>query len=139
MAFTGGCRCGAVRYRLDEDRPVQVRICWCRECQKAAGGSSAVNAMFPTARLAIEGEMVSFGYVADSGTPIRQSFCPACGTPLFAQAETRQHMIAVRVGSLDAPAAVRPQMVIWASEAPDWASIDPDLPRYDGQPPPIPQ
>ena len=35
--LTGGCQCGAVRYRL-EAKPKATSICHCRMCQKASGG-----------------------------------------------------------------------------------------------------
>ena len=34
--LTGGCQCGAVRYRLDAP-PNDANICHCRMCQKATG------------------------------------------------------------------------------------------------------
>jgi hypothetical protein len=40
------------------------------------------------------------------------------------------------VGTLDDPGALRPAATIWTSVAPDWAVIDPQLPRFEQQPPP---
>ena len=31
MTITGGCQCGAVRYRI-ESEPLVARTCWCRFC-----------------------------------------------------------------------------------------------------------
>jgi hypothetical protein len=36
VGFTGGCQCGAVRYRV-EAKPTGTSVCHCRMCQKAAG------------------------------------------------------------------------------------------------------
>jgi hypothetical protein len=135
MTYTGGCRCGAVRFSFEAE-PLVTRVCWCRDCQYIAAGSGAVNAMFPTEGMTVEGETADFASVADSGTPMHRRFCPRCGTPLFSQAETRPHMIAVRVGALDDPQAVRPEVTIWTVSAPSWACIAGDAPTYERQPPP---
>lgn len=38
---SGGCQCGAVRYRFNGEVPGHSRLCHCRMCQKAGetGGS----------------------------------------------------------------------------------------------------
>jgi hypothetical protein len=37
VTITGGCQCGAVRYRIEGDLG-RASICHCRMCQKAFGG-----------------------------------------------------------------------------------------------------
>jgi len=37
VRLTGGCQCGAVRYRLASP-PTGENVCHCRMCQKAGGG-----------------------------------------------------------------------------------------------------
>ena len=132
---TGRCLCGAVRYRIAAE-PIVTRTCWCRLCQFIGAGSATVNATFPAAAITIEGELRDYACTADSGTPMHRRFCPACGTHLFSTAETRPHLIIVRVGTMDDREAARPALTIWAGEAPSWACIDDSLPRMEGQPPP---
>ena len=36
---TGDCLCGQIRYSLSAE-PVNVRICWCRDCQRIAGNGT---------------------------------------------------------------------------------------------------
>ena len=36
MSYSGGCQCGAVRYRAART-PTEPHLCHCRMCQKAAG------------------------------------------------------------------------------------------------------
>ena len=68
---------------------------------------------------------------------MHRTFCAACGTPMFTQADTRKHYIGVRAGTLDEPNLGKPQVTIWTASAPDWACFDPDLPREEkGGPPP---
>ena len=135
MTITGGCLCKAVRYRIDA-APIITRVCWCRLCQYLAAGSATVNVCFPSAAIAIEGTLADYRSVADSGNVMHRRFCPACGTAMFSEAESRSHLIFVRAGTLDDPEVAQPAMTIWTSRAPKWACIDAQLPRMAGQPPP---
>jgi hypothetical protein len=134
MATTGGCICGAVRYRVAAD-PVVTRICWCRLCQYLGAGGGTVNVCFPTEAFAVEGELSDFRSIADSGNVMHRLFCPVCGTPVISKAESRPHLTFVRAGTLDDPEVARPAMTIWTAEAPSWACIADDIPRLEGQAP----
>lgn len=131
----GGCLCGAVRFRSTA-APIATRYCWCRDCQHLAAGNATVNVVFARPAVTIEGEVASYESVADSGTPMRRSFCPKCGTPLFSETETRPHMLIVRAGALDDPNIAEPSAAIWISSAPRWACIDPGIRQFPAQPPP---
>lgn len=135
MTVTGGCLCGAVRYRA-QAAPIVTRICWCRLCQYLGAGSGTVNVCFPRAAVTVEGTLSAYASVADSGNVMHRSFCPHCGTPLFSTAESRPHLLFVRAGTLDDPEIAKPAMTIWTSAAPSWACIAATLPKVEGQPPP---
>ena len=135
MIIKGGCACGAVRFESSA-APLVTRVCWCRVCQYLGAGSGTVNTMFATETFSSQGPTSSHRFVADSGNVIHRDFCGKCGTSLFSRAEVRPHLIGVRVGALDDPEQVRPEMTIWASQAPSWACIASDIPRMDGQAPP---
>jgi hypothetical protein len=49
-SWTGGCQCGAVRYRLLAP-PNHASICHCRMCQKASGGPIMAFARVKKAQL----------------------------------------------------------------------------------------
>lgn len=134
--ISGGCLCGAVRFET-EAKPLAVRSCWCRLCQYIGAGSNTVNVCFPTEGFLVSGEPSSFESDADSGTPMRRSFCGTCGTPLFSEAESRPHLIFVRAGALDDPSIAKPEVTIWTSAAPDWVRFDDDMPTHPTQPPPV--
>lgn len=134
--LTGGCLCGKVRWRAGVEAPITVRTCWCRLCQAIGAGSATVNAFFRRADLMIEGDLADHPGIADSGSAMHRRFCPSCGVHLFSEAEPRPDLIVVRVGTFDDRDGLAPQMTIWTSEAPDWASIDPHAPRHERQAPP---
>lgn len=136
MEITGGCLCGAVRFRITA-QPIAMRLCWCRLCQYLASGNATVNVVFPSDALSVEGELRDYQSVAASGNVMHRRFCPTCGTQLFSAAESRPHLVIVRNGALDDTELLAPSSTIWTAEAPEWAWIDETLPQHEGQPPPV--
>lgn len=132
MAITGGCLCGAVRYRIEAE-PRATRACWCRTCQYLGAGNATVNVFFASDAIAVEGETRTYASPAASGNMVEHTFCPKCGTPVFTQSEARRQVKGVRAGTLDDPELGRPQKVLWVSEAPSWAPFDPAVPRDERQ------
>ena len=115
-AWEGGCLCGAVRFRSTA-APLATRYCWCRDCQAFAAGNATVNVVFSKSEVSVQGEVSAYESQADSGSRMRRSFCPRCGTPLFSEAEPRPHLLIIRAGALDDPDLARPSTTIWASSA----------------------
>jgi len=96
--ITGGCQCGAVRYRCEGLG--RASICHCRMCQKAFGGfyGPLVTAKrFSWTRGAP-------GWFRSSNK-VRRGFCAACGTPL---AYDWGGDVEISIGSLDDPEAAPP-------------------------------
>ncbi len=137
MAIAGGCLCGAVRYDIKSDAPLGARYCWCRVCQYLGCGAGAVSACFRKEDVAVSGPLTDYVSKADSGATMHRRFCARCGTDIFSEAEERPSVIFVRAGSLDDPNLAPPSATIWPQSAPKWACFDPDLPRIEGQPPPL--
>ena len=104
QTLTGGCQCGAVRYRITGPTFLP-HTCHCRMCQKASGNyfmalASVVKADFIVTR----GEISWFR----SSEPSRRGFCSMCGTPLIYEAMARDNTN-VTLGSLDNPLTIRPE------------------------------
>jgi hypothetical protein len=136
MSRTGACQCGAVRITTLAE-PLTTRACWCRDCQKLAAGGATHNAFFRTEDVTVEGEVRWHDVDADSGNKLARGFCPQCGTPVLVQSHARRHLIAVRIGVFEDTSALGPRSVTWVASAPAWAQLDPDLPKSEGQPPPL--
>lgn len=101
--YTGGCQCGAIRYRVDGELETP-HLCHCRMCQKAAGNYFMPLAFAPGDRLTLTRGEVSWYHSSD---PVRRGFCAHCGTPLFFDT-LQSDGLAVTLGSLDEPARIPP-------------------------------
>lgn len=132
--YAGSCRCGAVTGAI-EGEALWVRQCWCRQCQKVAGGGATTNALFARAAISTKGALTWSAYTAASGNVVRQAFCASCGTPVLVHNDGRPDLAGVRVGFLDDAADLVPMAAIWMDEAPRWAVVPDGLDRFPGQPP----
>ena len=117
---TGGCLCGAVRYRIEAE-PMFEFACHCRACQKATGGSPTYGFIVPkTAFVVTEGEPVGYVSRGDSGGEVERQFCGKCGSPLFSKLEGQPDFMVIKVGSLDDPSAFHVAIDMWMSSAQPW-------------------
>ncbi|PKA43812.1 aldehyde-activating protein [Rhizobium sullae] len=128
--ITGRCFCGAAQFEVSS-APILKRACWCRDCQYLSCGNASINVVFASGDIVIKGELAEYASVADSGQIIRRRFCPTCGTQMFSEAMSQPGYIVVRVGTLDQPNIAEPTSVIWTASAPDWAWINPHIPRFE--------
>lgn len=132
--YSGRCACGTITLTI-EGEPIGTRQCWCRQCQKLAAGGPTTNAIFPAEAVMLQGELGQHAYVAASGNTLSQYFCRSCGCAVYAQSSARMHLKTIRVGMFDEGHSLRPEMVIWTADAPDWAIFPADVEQYPGQPP----
>jgi hypothetical protein len=124
--LTGGCQCGAVRYRLEAE-PTGANVCHCRMCQKASGGPFMAFAGVRFDELVwTRGAPRVFA----SSALAERGFCADCGTPLTYRLLDRDR-ISVTIGSLDRPSAVAPEMQYGAESKLAWLESIPSLPRRD--------
>jgi hypothetical protein len=75
---TGGCQCGAVRFRIS-GKLGRPSICHCRMCQKQFGGFFSALVTAPEEGMEwTRGEPSYF----QSSVNIERGFCSNCGTPM---------------------------------------------------------
>ncbi|WP_062115976.1 GFA family protein [Aureimonas sp. AU40] len=100
---TGGCQCGAVRFRI-EGALGKASICHCRMCQKAFGAFYApLVSVDPATIRWTKREPDRFR----SSTDVLRGFCSRCGTPLTYEAPEGP---ALSIGAFDDPSAIRPEI-----------------------------
>jgi hypothetical protein len=130
----GGCACRTVRYRL-LSAPLIVHACHCTECQRLSGAAFALNALIESDRLeSLAGEPRAVAVVGTSGKPQTLFRCPACQIALWSHYPGAGPKLAfVRVGTLDEPAALPPDIHIFTSTKLPWLELPPGaraVPEY---------
>jgi hypothetical protein len=124
---SGGCACGAVRYRM-ECAPLFVNCCHCSWCQRETGSAFAVNAMIETSRVTLlQGAPLMVLTRSASGKGQKIVRCPHCQVALWSHyAGSGDFISFVRVGTLDEPARLPPDAHIFTSTRLPWVTIPAD-------------
>ena len=118
LVHTGGCQCGAVRFRvtgaLDD-----ASICHCRMCQKAFG--AYYEPLVSTRGAVLEWTRGAPRHFQSSNL-VRRGFCADCGTPLTY--EYGDGDVGLSIGALDRPAETAPRVQLASSaELPYFAGL----------------
>ena len=128
----GGCACGGVRYRMT-DTPMFVHCCHCLDCQRQTGSAFVLNALIETGRVEVlAGAPARFEMPTDSGRPHGIYRCPACGVALWSEYGGLGTLRFVRVGTLDEPRALAPNVHIYTRSKQPWVTLPPDVPAFEG-------
>ena len=118
---TGGCLCGAVRYKLSAE-PITTMICNCTICQKSSGSALSTIALVVRDALEVEGELKGYEYAGDSGNKLEINFCPNCGAPVLLNIDHMPDIVSIKVGSFDDTSWFKPKLNIWTDSAQAWLS-----------------
>jgi hypothetical protein len=125
----GGCDCRAVRYRM-QTPPLVVHCCHCRWCQRETGSAFALNAMIESERvinLGIEPELVDTPSASGKGQTIAR--CPTCRIAVWSHyAGAARAVKFVRVGTLDQPDRLPPDIHIFTASKQPWVVLPPGTP-----------
>jgi hypothetical protein len=127
--LTGRCTCDAVRYRMTS-KPLFVHCCHCRWCQRETGASFALNALIEADRvLLLRGEPEIVNTPSNSGKGQRISRCPQCRIALWSNyAGAGDAMRFIRVGTLDEPDRLPPDIHIYTMSKQPWVVLPPGAP-----------
>jgi hypothetical protein len=127
----GGCSCRAVRYRLTS-APMFVHCCHCLDCQRQTGSAFVLNALIETDRIAVlSGDPESVSMPTDSGRPHDIYRCRTCRIAVWSDYGRRPPLRFLRVGTLDNPHALRPDVHIFVRSKVPWVTLPKDVPAFD--------
>lgn len=124
MTFEGGCACGAVRYRLKR-APMFVNCCHCTSCQTETGSAFAINALIESDEVdTFRGALVALITPSESGRGQQIWRCPECEVALWSNYGGAKDVIRfVRVGTLDRPDAIQPDVHIYTRSKLPWVEL----------------
>ena len=121
MHIDGGCHCGNISYEADID-PEKVIVCHCTDCQALSGTAFRTVVFVPESNFDLrKGNLKIYVKTADSGNKREQSFCPECGTHIYATSVGGDdRVLGLRVGTVRQRAQLRPRKQYWCQSALDW-------------------
>lgn len=125
-ALTGGCACGAVRYRL-ASRPFDAGYCHCELCRRSTGAPCVAFATVPAADFVVTRGAPCWRRSTSFG---ERGFCADCGTQLTMRVDHQPDTVDFTLGSLDRPDEIEPGFHIFFASRPRWFDVRDSLPRH---------
>ncbi|HET8830796.1 MAG TPA: GFA family protein [Casimicrobiaceae bacterium] len=124
----GGCTCRSVRYRL-ASAPLFVHCCHCTWCQRETGSAFAINALIESDRVEVLcGQPEPVLTPSNSGRGQTIVRCPQCEIALWSHyAGGGTAFSFIRVGTLDDPNLVPPDIHIFTSTKQRWVVLPSDV------------
>ena len=127
----GGCACGKLRFRLASG-PMFVHCCHCRDCQRQTGSAFVLNALIETDRVElVSGETQAIEVPTDSGRPHAIWRCAACKVAVWSHYGGVQKLSFVRVGALDEPSRLTPDVHIYTRSKLPWVALPAGVPAFE--------
>jgi len=129
LLYDGGCTCRFVRYRMTS-KPLFVHCCHCRWCQRETGSAFVLNALIEADRVHLfQGRVEIIDTPSNSGKGQKISHCPQCYIAVWSNyAGAGDAVRFVRVGTLDEPARLPPDIHIFTASKQSWVLIPPNTP-----------
>ena len=118
---TGGCLCGAVRYRYEGESSA-IGLCQCERCQRQSGSAFLIGVIFPKEAVKIEGKLASFEHTIE-GNRLWRHFCPVCGSAVSITLDRYPEIRSLMGGTLDDKSQVKPTFSIWCSSGQPWLKL----------------
>jgi len=132
--ITGGCLCGAVRYRC-RGEPQSMGLCQCERCQRQSGSAFLIAVVFPKDAVSIEGTAPHVYSVVDSsGSALDRHFCPTCGSAVMITLDRYPEIRSMMGGTLDDKTKLKPTFSLWCASAQPWLELPDSIERFDGYP-----
>jgi hypothetical protein len=128
-SYEGGCTCRYIRYRMNSN-PLFVHCCHCRWCQRETGASFALNALIEADRVQLlAGAVERIDTPSNSGKGQVISRCPRCRIAVWSNYGGGGDAVRfVRVGTLDEPDRLPPDIHIFTESRQPWIVLPADAP-----------
>ena len=134
--MTGGCRCGALRYRLAPGLRPTVYACHCLDCQTWSGSAFTENAWLPREAISLDGPAATYTHDTPRGFVSEQVVCAVCHARICNASTAVPGLVVLRAGTLDASDRLEPVAHIWVRRKQPWLILPDGVPAWDETPPP---
>ena len=126
----GGCSCGHIRYKL-QGNPFVVHCCHCRWCQCQTGSAFTVNALYKSTNVELlNGVPQRISMPSPSGNGQTIARCPKCEVAVWSNyfmGGIKEGIRFIRVGTLDCPDLLPPDVHIFTKSKQPWVIIPSDV------------
>lgn len=129
LTSEGGCTCGHVRYQITS-KPLIVHGCHCRWCQRQTGSAFVINALFEAENVKLlKGDVSEETIPSPSGKGQTIARCPKCKVAVWSNyfmGGIKELIRFIRVGTLDNPDQLPPDVHIFTSTKQPWFTLPKD-------------
>lgn len=129
-ACEGGCTCGQTRYQVHAIQPLIVHACHCSWCQRQSGAPHVINAIYEAKHIELtHGKVETVVTPSPSGTGQAIGRCPSCKIALWSNYLVNgmgDSVRFLRVGTLDDPTLMPPDIHIFTSSKMAWYVLPPE-------------
>jgi hypothetical protein len=133
-SLSGGCMCGAVRYKISA-APIASGLCHCNRCRPQSGSAFSTIIIIRRATITIEGPTAVFDDTGSSGLHVGRRYCPRCGSPLTTESDATPDLMFVKAGGLDSNEWFQPAMELFVGRRRPWVASVPGAQQFEGNPP----
>lgn len=129
--FKGHCTCNFVSFEMTRE-PMFVHCCHCTWCQRETGSAFVINAIIESANINITaGEVEKVTTPTEGPAPQIIHRCPKCRVALWSNyGGTRDVVRFVRVGTLETPAILAPDVHIYVRSKLPWVNLADGKPQF---------
>jgi len=132
--MTGGCMCGAARYKISE-KPIVSGLCHCDRCRPQSGSAFSTIIIIKRSAFSLEGETNVFEDTGASGQRVGRRSCARCGSPLTTEADVAPDVMFVKAGTIDNNGWFQPAMELFAPKRRPWVKPVAGAQQFDNNPP----
>jgi hypothetical protein len=133
---TGGCVCGAARFKA-RGEPLRVTICHCKWCQRRTGTAFGTEVVFDSGQVEITGPDIGrYRHISDeSGRWLEIEFCRRCGSNLGFTLEATPGLRTLPAGAFDDPDWIRAERLtirhVFLRSRREWSDLSPLVETYE--------
>ena len=132
--LTGGCLCGAVRYRCAGE-PDSTGLCQCDRCQRQSGSSFLIAVVYPRDSIEIDLVLLKTYTAYDSdGAALNRHFCGTCGSAIMITLDRYPEIRSLMGGTVDDKSRLKPTFSLWCSSGQPWLVLPGAIEQFPDYP-----